>query len=788
MPDVRLLRRTASSTWHPFQGGDDITPFPPPSAAGTSPSGVWGAGFQNAGAIHPTNQNLWLIAADVAGVHLSADAGMSWTPNNTGLDTSQKLHGVAIRWSETNPNLAYYYSCAAQEGSAQNYLFSGVYDPSLGVIVRWNIIETVPGGWASGDNGAQTGDSLASAVSGHPRQSKRRMLGLDEAQGLGYICSADGLWRVNLDGTGTPVRVWGAGNSLTSVSLDPNDKTVAYVTVDLGSLTGIHKLSGIRGTPTVTSFRPSYAQYAQSLKAIIWNNVLRLFVVTGKSSSASDAANSVLYWPGTGSFTAGWQDITGNLNADETGGPSRWAGIDAAILLGGSARILVANSYDATGGSNGAKVGWVDWSGTGTPTWTKPSGSNTDYRVGDTTGATWWLASRFGGSMFDKPGYDCVDPALAPSNPDLMMTPGRSGIWRRDRSSGAVSNLWHPAVKGTAVTTSLDVLVSNQNPLNVAFGDTDWTVLRSTDGMVTQPMAPNAPASECGYILAQAEVSGKVLLAQGARSANNAGHLHRCDDPWSGASPTWVDELSTGSGGPWSTTANTPQVRGCALGVNASSTQVILAALRGGSGQAASQSGFWRKVGAGGSGAWSHLTLPGYPVANEFTTTSNNCNWRFAWQSGGGAVVWLSDPVSGLWQSRDYGATWTRFYATSWTVREGGELIADPTRAGVYYATQNPGPGWKITGGNGATPSKVVLNPSAKQGAGLAVHPVSGNLYMAETGVARLWKSTDGGGTWADITTASWEAMCTTIKAMTIGSNGMLYVAMYAGFAITDVE
>lgn len=790
MPDVRLFRRTGTGSWHPFQGGVDIPASIPPAAIQTNPSGVAGAGFQNAGTIHPTNPNLWLSCGDVAGVHLSDDGGMSWMPNNTALNTSSKLHGIAVRWSEVDPTLAYYFSSSnGGPSSTLNYLFSGRYDATLGVIVRWNIIEQVPGAWAAAGLGAQTGDTLADPTNGHPRESKSRMLALDEANGVAYMASANGLWRVKLDGTGTPVQVWGNGQSLTSVCLNPLNKDQAFVTVDLGTLTGVHRITGVRTTSAATteSYRAAPITYAQSCKVLVKSNIVRVFVASGRGVNAADPTGCIFYWPGTGAFNTGWQDISGNLSADETSSQiNRWSGIDVVLLASGSYRILTAQSYD-TNGSVGKKVGWTDWDGTGTPTWTKPAPANMDsqYRLGNNNGAPWWFQDQYGGGMMlDKMGFDSVDPNIAPTNPNLWMMPGRSGLWRRDLGS-AVDTLWHPAVKGMAVTTSWDVLVSSLNPLKVAFGDVDWTLLRSSDGMVTQPVVsdvPHAgkPTGGDGWMLHEStNGNGKFVIGQGARSSNDGGYLHRSDNPW--ASPaTWVDELYTGTGKPYATSGTAPQVKGVAIGVDGAGTQVILAALRNG--------GFWRKVGAGTGGTWSQITLPGYPLATPFTTTSNELRWRMAWQPGGGATVWLNDPLSGLWQSRDYGATWTRFYSASWTGRESGDVLGDPTRTGVYYATTEVGKSWKITGGNGATPTKVALNASATKAASVAVHPTTGNIYLAESGIARLWKSTDGGTVWSDITTASWEAMCGTIKALRIGSNGMLYSAMFAGYSMTQVE
>lgn len=799
MPETRLFR-IVSAKWHPIQGGSDIdaTPVAPPGAATpeTTSSGVWGGGFQNTAAINPTLSNLWLTAGDVAGVHLSDDGGMSWTPNNTGLDSPLKMHGVAVRWSETDPYLAYYFSSATgSEGNANNFLFSGRYDPELGVIVKWEIIRQVNGAWCQA--GIPTTGSDATGYwtlpapdmncdhDGHPRQTKRRMIALDEANGVAYLGSYDGLWRQPLDGLTAPVRVWGANQCVTSISLDPQNKNIAYVTVDVGSLTGVHRLTTIRtGTnPTVATFRPADLQYAQSCKAVVKAGSTVLFVATGKLTNSATPTGSVYFWPG-GTFTTGWVDITGTLNADETNsGFSSWAGLDAVLLTNGNYRLIVSHSHK--GSFVGKKQAWSDWTGAGTPAWTKVSSSNVDqqYRVGDNTGSHWWFQDSFSSLMLDRVNWNCVDPGLAQSNPDIQVAPGRSGIWRRT-VNGEVDSLWHPAVKGTAVTTSQDVLVSNQNPKNIAFGDTDWRVLRSTDGGVSQPLTWPLATSGNGWVLAQAENSGQIAICMGDRDNNDTGFLYTSNNFWSDT-PTLTEQLRTGSGGPWTTTSDTPQCKGAAIGVNLQGTQVILAALRGiASKTTPGRNGLFRKQG----NVWAPVSLSPYPTGEVFQTSNNSIRWRFAWQPHGGATIWLSDPVSGLWQSRDYGLTWTSFYPASWTNSNSGYIVGDPTRVGVYYATTRGTESWKITNGNGTTPTKTPLNPDAHNPMAVVVHPSSGDIYMAETGEAKLWVSRDGGTNWNDITTASWQAMCSTVKAMAIGSNGAIYTAMFAGYAITGLR
>jgi hypothetical protein len=522
----------------------------------------------------------------------------------------------------------------------------------------------------------------------------------------------------------------------------------------------------------------------------------RLVVATARATNATSPTDGIVYWGGGSDLTAGWVNITGNASNDQPAPDIiRWAGIDAVMLSNGKVRILATHSHDVDQSAS-MKVAWTDWDFTGVPTWTKPIlGTNVDttFRVGDETGQPWWFKDKNRALFIDQPAFDSVSPCLAPSNPDIQMVPGRSGVWRRNL--GGTSTVWHPAVEGLAVTTSWGVLPDKDDGNNVMFADTDWTMFKSTQRM----QSPNQPENVGSFVpqpgncwaLHQSPTDGRVVVGIGARDDstqnNHGGGVWRSNDPWAVANGGWVNEMDSGTGRPWTSDANTPQVKGVAIGANASGTQVILAAVRNGEENTnQALTGLWRKVGEGSGGVWTRLSMPGY--ANPFATGASQLRQHFAWQPGGGSTVWLNDPISGLWHSHDYGATWAKVddpVISPWGTIYSGHICNDPTRAGVYYAVTNGNRSWKITSGNGANPTLATLCPSASTPAAVTVHPLTGDIYVAETGQARLHRSTDGGATWTDITTASWEAMCATVKDMKISRDGIIYVAMYAGFSLT---
>jgi photosystem II stability/assembly factor-like uncharacterized protein len=148
----------------------------------------------------------------------------------------------------------------------------------------------------------------------------------------------------------------------------------------------------------------------------------------------------------------------------------------------------------------------------------------------------------------------------------------------------------------------------------------------------------------------------------------------------------------------------------------------------------------------------------------------------------------MIDPSTGLWQSRDRGVTWTRQQSFSGTSAYQFHLKASESQAGVYYYSRN-GQLWKITGGDTASPVLTQLGVGIFGTiSAVAVHATNGKVVASENGDAPtggvLWRSTDGGATWTDVTVASWETTCTTVKHMVFAGNDLL-IAMYAGYSRT---
>ena len=94
-------------------------------------SGIWGAGFQNAGdkadaTVHTNFPGAIATGGDVAGVHVSEDYGNNWIMANRNLLPANNTRVVSIRWSTTTPGLIYMY--ASPTTGYSGVIFRGTFD------------------------------------------------------------------------------------------------------------------------------------------------------------------------------------------------------------------------------------------------------------------------------------------------------------------------------------------------------------------------------------------------------------------------------------------------------------------------------------------------------------------------------------------------------------------------------------------------------------------------------------------------------------------------------------
>ena len=741
-----------------------VTTPPPPGGYPltylvTKPSGTCGAGFQNG---IRGRGSIAIAFADVAGAHLSRDGGKTWTPVRDGMGDANKLRdsGAVSTADQRTWYVAYNGNAAGEDitgaGVTANGILKATLSPS-GAFSAWSLVAQIPGGWASAGNDRQALDTKAAKDSGHPRETGRG-IELDEPRGLLYKASWDGIWRVGTDGTGL-TRIWGAGNSITGMCLDPNDSHVMYVSVDLGPKVGVWRIVDPHSTVSAESgITGATMDYPQDVCAVKVGSQTHVFVATGKAIQGASATWGVAYHP-PGAWTSGWRDITGNLVADESIADVRPTGIDVWVNGDGTMSLAASHAYDTTPGGNGSRIWWCfGWSGVGVPSWKRPADATVKYNLGG-DGEPWWFRKKQPSFMPDKPGFDSR-PCFLDGNTILFA--GRSGIARYRRGP----NQLEVVNEGLQVTYAWDVVCSRTNALQGVHNDTDWGALRWKDGPWSQPI-----------------MGTSAFEGSPAKEVNWGGHVSP-DGVWSFASgeggagsvktttslfvdnPTYTDETGTGSNQP-----PAGEYRGCCTwGTGAG--MVVLAAHQNGK--------IYRKVGTGAGGAWT--------VAAEWGALAKQGRVLFA--TSGDAVA-ACNQASGLYRSTSKGASgsWSTLATGSSGSITSGHVKADRVTAGRF---------WHVRGGGvyridaGAAPVRVGAS-SITQAAWVGCYrrPSTGlnELYVVENGVNRLWRSRDDGATWDNITTQSFRhATGGVVRGGDITIDGVIDLACQAAYCLTLID
>jgi hypothetical protein len=161
---------------------------------------------------------------------------------------------------------------------------------------------------------------------------------------------------------------------------------------------------------------------------------------------------------------------------------------------------------------------------------------------------------------------------------------------------------------------------------------------------------------------------------------------------------------------------------------------------------------------------------------NEFTHAAS-----MVWPPG--PFVYLFDHQTGVWRSGDNGKTWRRI----WTRKSGstltGFLASDPTVPDRLYVSvgnqglfriDNADTGSGLTGDLSVTEIGTFTRPGA-----IAVD-ATGTLYvaLAPDGDAELWRSSDQGATFTDVTDPVWAGTAGYVFDLEVAPNGELFAAL----------
>ncbi len=681
---------------------------PAPTALVWGPTGVIGAGFVNVVALPPGDSRTVIAGADVAGFQRSTNAGASFAPSNIGVPRSELRAVAALLVHPTRKGVVY---AAAGNGTVGAVLVSGDGGAT------WTLRSERPV-FHGGNSFGLTGEP-----SEHPR-STGNLLALDidpsGRESLYAATFADGVMRSTDDGA-----TW------TTIGLAP----------DAGGPHYLRGLALVRSGADVAVYAASHGRGVWK-----WTSASSRFVALEGSPRFPEEIASVagtLYVAGgaNGVFSSadGGATWTARNAGLSTAGPV-WLSI--AGYVAGSQTVLYAGcAFPAQGVSLvRSDDGGVTWRAV-----MQADAPSIHYEVGGPGGEQYWLLrSTKPSDLYMMPGHSGYVPAqiaVDPATPQTVWLAGRSGLWRTTDEG----QNWYPMVGSLGVTVNNAVVVDPRSPARVYVGNTDWTLIASTDGLAHIVRSKGTGAESKGFDLALDSAGGTGIpagaastlsVAVGDRDNNIGGEVYSNATPES--PDRWTNEaLAQAAGG------NRPLA--VTVG-NAAGQRVLIAAVEeaGTQGRAGS-GGVYRKVGNGG---WQRIATPAMTQAQRAPQAS--LEW-----AGGGAPVYLYDHVTGVWRSMDAGATWALIWAKPTTAPRTGFLALDPLHKDRLFVSANDGV-YQLDSadhgsavGNGivstrleglATPGVIAVDPYTDRLYAAGLPPIGAQPRLAAwDAAARIW-------------------------------------------------
>ena len=317
-----------------------------------------------------------------------------------------------------------------------------------------------------------------------------------------------------------------------------------------------------------------------------------------------------------------------------------------------------------------------------------------------------------------------------PANPDMVyIASDAGGIWK----TMDAGTTWHPLTDLTCAHASNAIALDPANPNTVYVGTgLQWYfygcgLLKSTDGGSTWTTidasvlaAPwdggSVTIDQIAFAAGNTSSEGAILLA------TDAGVFRSTD-----AGSSWTNTLGTG----WFYPARD-------VVVDPNDARVVYASVTDVYHANSSQTGIFKSLDGGQS--WSRLAK--FPVATQAV--------RLAMSNGKPAMLYANvqspDLSASLWLSGDGGATWSKRAASGGGPGLGDVLAVDPSNGSVVYVG---GVNLFVSRDSGSTFTQIAQSNHVDN-RGFAFGGTTGQRMYAGTD-GGIYRSSDGGRTWADI-------------------------------------
>ncbi|MDQ5886201.1 MAG: hypothetical protein QG628_598 [Patescibacteria group bacterium] len=738
-----------------------------------SSSGKWrgsaltGGGFVNMVSYSPTDDatkvdSLHVVSVtDVSGIFYSPNGGTTWYPaNGAAYSSGGDLRVASIEWHPTTPGL----------------VFALFGDCTPGGIMRstdygktWTRFNGGP--YVCGNQAGKFGVSMG----GSQPRTVGRLMGIDAANGLIYAGSFDGgVMRASISNLGSWQTIALGKNTqgqgkfyIRGLTIDDKDPTVVYAATHDGTQTDdgdgrIWRIRNANTTPVIEKLSSSPINteemlsldgnlYSVNAATSVQGGVSRLPTARTATTTSNfkaigglDQSKSCATLSYPSSCTV-WFSIDGYVNAGVT---TLWVGASHAGKIGETYRPVWKG---------------VSSSGFGTDDGTWSSFPSTKASIkNDILGplVEWWrLPNNWATPGLDL-SYDFGTIDAGKSDADAKIFSGQTAIWR---STDQGAN-WYPSLDGFLNLVNREVLVDPNNPKKVYQTNVDYRMFESEDNLVTaNTIGKPSGMEQDGWSLAldASTNPSTVYLGLGDRDANILGQIWKRD-----SAGTWTQIDNNAFGG----------LRPTSLGVtrDTSNQPVLIAGIQ--------ESGLWRKV---GDGAWTKLSIAA-PVAGENIMMSQGSNRADIRIASDNKTFYLYDRATGVWRGDNYGANWTRIYASpsATNAETVGYLRTHPSDVKILFISDTNGV-HRITNANTATQDAAVVTKISGSIANTGAMTLGANntIFFATkpTSSSRptVYRGnfSDSQPTWTDIGSDYVKSYAIRVITMAVSPNGTLYLS-----------
>ena len=761
-----------------------------PETEFSSPVPVYGAGGTNALALDPLNNQKLLIAGDVSGVHASIDGGVFFAPKSKGFFLQTHQNGVALKFSTAVANTVYYL--AGHEGTAG---IAGLFK-STNSGNSWNLLSPYPQVSATDNFGipalVDQPRIIGNLIELHERLSISGAL-LGRGIFLGTI-NQGLLVSFNEGQTFTTIPLPNTNNNepITGLFLQkPLTGNYDFLYIAIKNL-GLRRIT-INKSTQAYSGAINLSSAPTQIEEVSGNH--STLIVAGasgvhKSSDKGVSFTALPLWSSWSGSSA--QGVWSSIGVSGSGNSMHiWLGCES-IGTNNCPRSII-KSID--GGSSFTTVlgsllpAPVQYVESTTPFW---------WAQGFTQFSPFVTQTLLGGTRTRISGIQ-----IDPTDPNKVYFVSNNSPYKTTDGGQSFKSMAVGFGGVVATTVAVDPMMESR----WFFGMYDWSVVRSIDSAASvqwiRPAQDTRTGRAFAFLPQSSGSSGgsQVFMAlslqeNGQVGATLGGSIWSSTEQLFSNTPsssTWTDE------GLWAVTDG--RSVGVAVGLNSSSQRILLATVANGNVSDRDQSqhpcnsnttptilgcaGIFRKY---NQGNWIQV----YSSSNFL----NGSYYRapMIWPKNTNRVYVL-DRKTGLLASSNAGASFNVIFPLSYTTSPSrtGHLALDPTQgtSRLYLSAgkelrrlqiiYNPS---VYTTNNGYGVTSTVLPLPNGASAGPIVVANNGTLYVASpadspSGVAALFKSTDQGATFKDVSDETYRSQALFPTDMAIDSQGRKIISTW---------